>query len=150
MAHLNGAGDQNFVVNAPTLAAYPAADPAFVHLDMLVCAATNAILVRGAPFGRETCGESEKLSHTARSQVGVATGRPTCREFAWRPGRIERKAEDDYKKRSTHPLGVNAAETTYMFVTPHRWPHKDEWAAAKRAEGIWKDVRVLDGDTLVL
>jgi hypothetical protein len=32
MAHLNGAGDQNFVVNAPTLAACPAADPAFVQL----------------------------------------------------------------------------------------------------------------------
>lgn len=63
--------------------------------------------------------------------------------------RIERKAEDDYRKRSDRPLGVEPAATTYVFVTPHRWPHKDEWAAAKRAEGIWKDVRVLDGDSLV-
>ena len=46
MAHLNGAGDQNLVVNAPTLTACPAADPAFVHLDMLFCAATDAVLVR--------------------------------------------------------------------------------------------------------
>jgi transcriptional regulator with XRE-family HTH domain len=63
--------------------------------------------------------------------------------------RIERKAEGDYTKRSAEPLGVDRANTTYVFVTPHRWPHKDEWAAAKRSEGIWKDVRVLDGDTLV-
>jgi hypothetical protein len=35
----------------------------------------------GAPFRRATCGESEKLSYTARSQVGVATGQPTFRLF---------------------------------------------------------------------
>jgi hypothetical protein len=46
MAHLNGAGDQNLVVNASAFAACPTADPGFVHLDMLVCAATDAILVR--------------------------------------------------------------------------------------------------------
>ena len=63
--------------------------------------------------------------------------------------RIERKAEEDYIKRTAEPLAAVPADTTYMFVTPHRWPHKDEWAAAKRAEGIWKDVRVLDGDSLV-
>lgn len=63
--------------------------------------------------------------------------------------RIERKAEEDYLKRTAEPLGADQSETTYIFVTPHRWPHKDEWAAAKRAEGIWKDVRVLDGDSLV-
>ena len=46
MAHLNGTGDQNLVVNAPTFAACPTADPAFVHLDMLVRTATDAVLVR--------------------------------------------------------------------------------------------------------
>ena len=69
---------------------------------------------------------------------------------AWKLGaqrqRIERKAEEDYRKRSADPLGVEPAQTTYVFVTPHRWPHKDEWAAAKRTEGIWQDVRVIDGD----
>ncbi len=63
--------------------------------------------------------------------------------------RIERKAEDDYTKRSADPLGVDPINTCYIFVTPHRWPHKDEWAAAKRADGIWRDVRVIDGDMLV-
>lgn len=63
--------------------------------------------------------------------------------------RIERKAEDDYVKRTANSLGVNPADTTYVFVTPHRWPNKDAWAAAKRAEGKWKDVRTIDGDSLV-
>ena len=53
MAHFNGAGDQNLVVNAPPLTACPAADPAFVHLDMLVCAATDAVLVRSHHSGAQ-------------------------------------------------------------------------------------------------
>ena len=47
------------------------------------------------------------------------------------------------------PLGVNPSETCFFFVTPQRWPHKDVWAARRRAEGVWRDVRVIDGDTLV-
>jgi hypothetical protein len=53
MAHLNGAGDQNLVVNASTLTACPAADPAFVHLDMLFRAATDAVLVRARHSGAQ-------------------------------------------------------------------------------------------------
>ena len=60
MAHLNGAGDQNLVVNASAFAACPAADPGFVHLDMLVRAAADAILVRadhsGAQFVKDLKG----------------------------------------------------------------------------------------------
>ena len=53
MAHLNGAGDQNLVVNAAAFAACPTADPGFVHLDMLVRAATDAILVRADHSGAQ-------------------------------------------------------------------------------------------------
>src|ERR1700693_3355058 len=60
MPHLNGAGDQTFVVNASAFAACPTADPGFVHLDMLVRAATDAILVRadhsGAQFVKDLKG----------------------------------------------------------------------------------------------
>src|ERR1022692_847503 len=51
MAHLNGAGDKNLVVNASTFAACSTANPGFVHLDMLVRAATDAILVRADHSG---------------------------------------------------------------------------------------------------
>ena len=53
MAHLNGAGDQNLVVNAPTFAACPTAAPAFVHFDMLVRTAADAVLVRANHSGAQ-------------------------------------------------------------------------------------------------
>lgn len=89
-------------------------------------------------------GVADSNAATAFVPMGVSVW-----ELGAQRQRIERKAEEDYVKRTAEPLGVIPANTTYMFVTPHRWPHKDEWAAAKRAEGIWKDVRVLDGDSLV-
>ena len=51
MAHLNGAGDQNLVVHTPAFAARPATDPAFVHLDMLVRTATDAVPIRANHSG---------------------------------------------------------------------------------------------------
>jgi hypothetical protein len=55
-----------------------------------------------------------------------------------------RKAEDDYEGR--RPQADDA--TTFIFVTPRRWSTKGEWEEARRAEGIWRDVRVLDADDL--
>jgi hypothetical protein len=62
---------------------------------------------------------------------------------------IARKADADYKKRTQDPLQLNAAESTFIWVTPRHWPKKDEWAAQKRSEGKWKDVRAYDGTDLV-
>ena len=53
MAHLNGAGDQNLVVNASVLTTCAATNPAFVHLDMLFCAATDSVLVRAHHSGAQ-------------------------------------------------------------------------------------------------
>jgi len=53
MAHFNGAGDQNLVVNASVFAARGTADPGFVHLDMLVRAAADAILIRADLSGAQ-------------------------------------------------------------------------------------------------
>jgi hypothetical protein len=70
MAHLNGASDQNLVVNASAFTACPTADPGFVYLDMLVRAATDAILVRadhsGAQFVEDLKGR-------------IVTRGPSCR-----------------------------------------------------------------------
>jgi hypothetical protein len=83
MAHLNGASDQNLVVNASAFTACPTADPGFVYLDMLVRAATDAILVRadhsGAQFvedlkGRLVTREPElPLELDGRHARGLAT-----------------------------------------------------------------------------
>jgi transcriptional regulator with XRE-family HTH domain len=62
---------------------------------------------------------------------------------------IAGKAADDYIKRTKDPLGLNPAESTFIFVTPNHWPKKDEWAAEKRKQNVWRDVRVYDGADLV-
>jgi hypothetical protein len=60
----------------------------------------------------------------------------------------KRKAEDDYRKRSASPLGLIPAEAVFVFVTPRKWPNKEEWASALRQEGPWRDVRVYDATDL--
>jgi hypothetical protein len=58
------------------------------------------------------------------------------------------KANGDYTARTKKPEPVDPASTTFEFVTPRIWhrtdPSAEGWAADKRAEGIWKDVKVLD------
>lgn len=62
---------------------------------------------------------------------------------------IKGKADGDYGKRTAEPGEITPTETTFVFVTPRRWPlGKEWWGKARRAEGIWRDVRVLDADDL--
>jgi hypothetical protein len=65
----------------------------------------------------------------------------------------KRKATEDYEKRKLkQPVSdvgpVDPATTTFVFVTPRRWSAKGQWAEERRAEGFWRDVRVLDADDL--
>jgi transcriptional regulator with XRE-family HTH domain len=59
------------------------------------------------------------------------------------------KVKEEYDKRTTKPLGVNPSEACFIFLTPQRYPHGKVWAAERRAERVWRDVRFIDGDTLV-
>jgi hypothetical protein len=61
---------------------------------------------------------------------------------------VARKAESDYATRSENPLTAEPAATSYVFVTPRRWPRKEVWAKQKQAQGPWKTVQVLDADDL--
>lgn len=61
----------------------------------------------------------------------------------------KKKADADYQKRSNEPLGVDPADTTFVFVTPRRWPNKKKWSRERRAQERWRDVRTLDADDLV-
>ena len=58
------------------------------------------------------------------------------------------KAQSDYEKRSSDPQGVVPSETSYLAVTPRRWRDASTWASEREAEGVWRRVRVLDGDDL--
>jgi hypothetical protein len=53
VADFDGAADQNLVVNTPAFAARSATDPAFVHLDMLVRTATDAVSIRANHSGAQ-------------------------------------------------------------------------------------------------
>lgn len=81
----------------------------------------------------------------------------------------ETKANEDYDTRTKHPESVDTNKTTFVFVTPRVWrtpPQKKKgkraakksakkttakklslaaWEKLKRAEKIWKNVRVIDG-----
>ncbi len=59
------------------------------------------------------------------------------------------KADHDYEQRTKDPLHFVPKETTFVFATLRRWAKKAEWQKAKKAEGIWKDVRVIDAVDLV-
>ena len=59
-----------------------------------------------------------------------------------------RKANQEYKKRTTEPLGVDASEGTFVFVTPRVWSGKQEWVESRKEGGEWADVRAYDADDL--
>jgi DNA-binding transcriptional MerR regulator len=63
-------------------------------------------------------------------------------------GDPRRKADDEYKSRTTRPLEIEPSVTTFVFVTARRWPAARKWEQARRAEGRWHGVRVLDADDL--
>jgi len=61
------------------------------------------------------------------------------------------KADKDYEKRSdpskaNSPSASEAADSTFVFVTPRVWSGKDAWIKERKADGLWKDIRVIDGD----
>jgi transcriptional regulator with XRE-family HTH domain len=62
---------------------------------------------------------------------------------------IAGKATEDYEKRTADPGVIVPANSTFIFVTPRHWSEKDEWAEARRKEGVWRNVRVYDGTDLV-
>ena len=58
------------------------------------------------------------------------------------------KAEGDYTARTAEVPPAVRAKTTFIFVTPHNWPGKSNWVAAKRAQKAWKNVRAYDASDL--
>jgi len=58
------------------------------------------------------------------------------------------KADGDFNKSVKARDKKDRAETTFVFVTPRRWPGKDAWVEAKKARRLWKDVRAFDASDL--
>jgi hypothetical protein len=59
------------------------------------------------------------------------------------------KANREFRKRTLDPLGEDPSDSTFVFVTPHRWDDKDDWSAGKKESSNWGDVRVHDVDNIM-
>lgn len=58
---------------------------------------------------------------------------------------FKEKAEKDFTKRSSAIDKAEAANNSFVFVTPYIWSNKEEWTREKKATRIWKNVLVIDG-----
>jgi len=58
------------------------------------------------------------------------------------------KADKDYEKRKTNPLGKTPSDNTYIGVTAYKWRSKKKWQKAREKENFWKDVRYYDAEDL--
>ena len=58
------------------------------------------------------------------------------------------KAEGDFEKSVKVLHKKERAETSFVFVTPRRWSGKAAWVVAKKAKGLWKDVRAYDASDI--
>jgi len=96
----------------------------------------------------------DSISHSSwdgRLKTPVASPLFPTGTSAWEIGTERspgKKAEEDYKKRTAKPLGFVKKDTVFVFVTPRAWPGRLKWQNEKRAEGVWKDVRVIAADAL--
>ena len=64
---------------------------------------------------------------------------------------IKSKFNDDFKKRSDNPNGIDKSETTFCFVTSRIWNHREgitEFTKAKQKDSTWKGVRIFDANNL--
>lgn len=60
----------------------------------------------------------------------------------------EHKAQSDYEARARHVPEEERKNTTFVFVTPRKWPGKQAWEKARRPEKQFRDVRVFDAVNL--
>jgi hypothetical protein len=61
---------------------------------------------------------------------------------------VATKAEEDYAKRTQETDQDTRQESTLVVLTARRWGKKEDWAAAKRAQGDWQNIRAYDADDL--
>lgn len=94
---------------------------------------------------------AERKGWDGKVEAGAATPWVPDGASRWEFGTnrdARRKADNDYATRTRSTPPAEKTDSAFVFVTPHNWPRKTAWAAAKRAEGQWKDVRALDASDL--
>jgi hypothetical protein len=61
---------------------------------------------------------------------------------------VTAKANKDLKTRTENTTSILRRKTTFVFVTPRRWPGKSKWLAKVNGLKSWKKVRAYDADDL--
>lgn len=68
-------------------------------------------------------------------------------EFGTNRG-ITEKANKDFRKRTAATEEAKQQKTAFVFVTPRRWPGKENWLRENRTKGRWQSVYVIDSSDL--
>ncbi|BFM45099.1 hypothetical protein NYQ10_15610 [Flavobacterium johnsoniae] len=82
------------------------------------------------------------LIYSEQQRPYVPAGRSLW-EFGTDKG-FRAKADRDFDKRAENPLGYDASDCTYVFVTPRIWKDKEAWRLEKLKLNLWKDICVYD------
>jgi addiction module HigA family antidote len=61
---------------------------------------------------------------------------------------VKAKADHDFDKSVKATEARDRARTTFVFVTPRRWPGKTTWLKAKQAKPLWRQVLAYDASDL--
>ena len=61
---------------------------------------------------------------------------------------IKVKANKDFEKSVRANNKADRENTTFIFVTPRRWPGKTAWIKEHKAKKLWKDIRAYDSSDL--
>lgn len=56
------------------------------------------------------------------------------------------KADKDYTKRIDAPYGTSTSDCTYVEAILRPWTTRSRWAASKRSDNVWRDVKALGLD----
>lgn len=95
--------------------------------------------------------DAERAGWDGKVQAGEGTPWIPAERSGWEFGTNEEpktKAESDYQKSLIAASALEQAEIEFVFVTPRRWPGKNNWVKEKKAEGAWKNVRAYDSSDL--
>jgi addiction module HigA family antidote len=95
--------------------------------------------------------DAERPGWDGKVQASEGTPWIPAKRSGWEFGTNEdpkTKAENDYQKSLKAASAEEQADMVFVFVTPRRWPGKNNWVKEKQADGAWKDVRAYDSSDL--
>ena len=60
----------------------------------------------------------------------------------------QKKANNDFENKSKIESEEYRKDNTFVFVTPRKFPKKEQWIEEKRKENAWKDIKIIDNNDL--